>query len=133
MSSQSAWGTGVLWSRGRGVGRGLTVHPSIPLGPFLSSIPDLTDLHEWMVLRFVALAADLPSLLTVVLAHTQHYLLYRGQVLGVSSEVPIIIGTSFYSCCVHWCFACMFVCVRVLDPLELKLQALVSCHIGAGN
>ena len=21
---------------------------------------------------------------------------------------------------VHWCFTCMYVCVRVLDPLELK-------------
>jgi hypothetical protein len=34
---------------------------------------------------------------------------------------------------VHWCFACMYVCVRVLDTLELDLQTVVSCHVGAGN
>jgi hypothetical protein len=34
---------------------------------------------------------------------------------------------------VHWCFACMYVFVRMLDPLELELQALVNCQVGAGN
>jgi hypothetical protein len=29
--------------------------------------------------------------------------------------------------------ACMYVCVRMLDPLELELQTVVSCHVGAGN
>jgi hypothetical protein len=32
---------------------------------------------------------------------------------------------------VHWCFACMHLCV--LDHLELELQRVVSCHLGAGN
>ena len=27
----------------------------------------------------------------------------------------------------------MNVCVRVLNPLELELQTVVSCHVGAGN
>ena len=42
------------------------------------------------------------------------------------------------------CFACMSVRTMyvpsahegqrwALDPLELKLQAVVSCHVGAGN
>ena len=29
---------------------------------------------------------------------------------------------------VHWCFACKYVCVRVLE-----LQTVVSCHVGAGK
>jgi hypothetical protein len=33
----------------------------------------------------------------------------------------------------HWCFAYMNVCVRVLGPLELELQTVVSCRLGAGN
>jgi hypothetical protein len=28
---------------------------------------------------------------------------------------------------VHWCFDCMYVCVRVSDPLEQELQPVVSC------
>ena len=46
--------------------------------------------------------------------------------------------------CIHECFACMHVCApsaclmsrdqkRALDPLELQLQALVSCHVDARN
>ena len=27
----------------------------------------------------------------------------------------------------------MYVCVRVLDPLELELQMAVSCPVGVGN
>ena len=34
---------------------------------------------------------------------------------------------------VHWYFACMYVCVRLLEPLELELQTFVSYHVGAGN
>ena len=30
-------------------------------------------------------------------------------------------------------FACIYVCVRMLDPLELELQTVVSCPVGAGN
>jgi hypothetical protein len=32
-----------------------------------------------------------------------------------------------------WCFACMYVCVKVPDSLELELQTVVSCHVLAGN
>jgi hypothetical protein len=32
---------------------------------------------------------------------------------------------------VHWCFACMYVYMRVLDLLELQLQTDVSRHVGA--
>ena len=34
---------------------------------------------------------------------------------------------------VHWCFACMYVCGRLSNPLELELQMVMSCHVGAGN
>ena len=27
----------------------------------------------------------------------------------------------------------VYVCVRVLDPLEVELQTVVSCHVDAGN
>lgn len=33
----------------------------------------------------------------------------------------------------HWCLACIYVCVRVTDSLELELQTTVRCHEGAGN
>jgi hypothetical protein len=33
----------------------------------------------------------------------------------------------------QWCFVCMYVYVRALDPLELELQTFVSCHVVAGN
>jgi hypothetical protein len=33
----------------------------------------------------------------------------------------------------YWCFACVYVCVRVLDPLELEPQAVVNSHVGAEN
>lgn len=29
--------------------------------------------------------------------------------------------------------ACMYVCVRMLEALELESQIAVSCHVGAGN
>ena len=31
----------------------------------------------------------------------------------------------------HWYFAYMGVYVRLSDPLELRLQTIVSCHVGA--
>jgi hypothetical protein len=31
------------------------------------------------------------------------------------------------------CFVCMFICVSVLDPVELELQTVMSCHVGAEN
>lgn len=33
----------------------------------------------------------------------------------------------------NWCFAYMCVCVRMLDPLEVELQTVVSCHVSAGK
>jgi len=34
---------------------------------------------------------------------------------------------------VHWCFAYMYVRVRISETLELELQTVVSCHVGAEN
>ena len=31
----------------------------------------------------------------------------------------------------HWYFTCMNVCVRMFDLLELELQTVVNCHVGA--
>jgi hypothetical protein len=33
----------------------------------------------------------------------------------------------------HWCFSCMYACVRVLDLLEMELKTVVSCHVSIGN
>jgi hypothetical protein len=33
----------------------------------------------------------------------------------------------------HSGFTCIYVWVRVLDPLELELQTVASCHVGAGT
>jgi hypothetical protein len=30
-------------------------------------------------------------------------------------------------------FACVYVCVRLLHPLELELETVGSCHVGARN
>lgn len=37
-----------------------------------------------------------------------------------------VIFIYFY---VHWCFACVYVCVRVSEPLELELHTAVSCPV----
>jgi hypothetical protein len=34
---------------------------------------------------------------------------------------------------VYWCFLPVYVCVWVSNPLELELQKVVSCHVGARN
>lgn len=34
---------------------------------------------------------------------------------------------------VHWCFACVYICIEVSENLELELQISVSCNVGAGN
>jgi hypothetical protein len=34
---------------------------------------------------------------------------------------------------IDWCFACMYVCVRVSDSLDMELQTVVSCNVGARN
>lgn len=48
----------------------------------------------------------------------------------VSTANILMIYFLFY---VHWYFVCMYVCVRVSNPLELELQTLVSCHVGNRN
>lgn len=40
---------------------------------------------------------------------------------------------AFFFLNVHWGFVCMFVCVKVSETLELEIQIVVSCHVGAGN
>ena len=37
----------------------------------------------------------------------------------------------YYLIYVHCCFACMYVCVSVSDPLELELKASVRFHVGS--
>jgi hypothetical protein len=57
------------------------------------------------------------------------------QVLGLkacATTAPHLL-TFFKICFISWCFACMYVCMRVSDPLELESQTGVSCHVGAGN
>jgi hypothetical protein len=49
--------------------------------------------------------------------------------LSLQSPKVVFLFLSY----VHWCFACMSVCVRVSDPLELALQSVVSCYVGAEN
>lgn len=34
---------------------------------------------------------------------------------------------------VRWYFECIYIYVRILDPLEAEFQAVVSCHVGAEN
>ena len=34
---------------------------------------------------------------------------------------------------VHWWFDCVYVCLRMSDPLGQELQTVVSCRVGAGN
>ena len=46
-------------------------------------------------------------------------------------------GTFFFTIfdliSVLWCFAYMYVFLKVLDPLEKDLQIVVSCHMGTRN
>jgi hypothetical protein len=30
-----------------------------------------------------------------------------------------------------WCLAYMYICVRESDPLELDLETVMNCHVGA--
>lgn len=39
----------------------------------------------------------------------------------------------FFLCHVHWCFACMGICVKESNPLKLELQGVGSCRVGSGN
>lgn len=36
----------------------------------------------------------------------------------------------FFQCTLVFC---IYVCVRISDPLEVELQIAMSCHVGAGN
>jgi hypothetical protein len=47
-----------------------------------------------------------------------------------ASKFRVLIIYLFY---MHWCCACICVHVKVLDPLELVLQTVVSCQVGAGS
>lgn len=41
-----------------------------------------------------------------------------------------LIKKIYYFFYMHWCFTYIYVYVRVLDTLELKLYIVVSCHVG---
>jgi hypothetical protein len=55
--------------------------------------------------------------------------------MGLEGENPGVVRAVFflktYLSYVRWCFAYMYVHMRVSDPLEL--QTVSSCHVGAGN
>lgn len=53
--------------------------------------------------------------------------------LHCSSSLSIYFLDYFYFMSIDWYFSYMYVLVRVLDPLELDLQTIVSCYVGAGN
>ena len=44
-----------------------------------------------------------------------------------------LFKNNLFSSYVHWCFACMNVCVKVSGLLELELQTIVSHQVGAEN
>lgn len=44
----------------------------------------------------------------------------------------ILMRIPFYSLCALM-FACMYVCVRLSESLELELQTSVNGHVGDGN
>lgn len=46
---------------------------------------------------------------------------------------PFYFLDYFYFMSIDWYFSYMYVLVRVLDPLELDLQTIMSCYVGAGN
>jgi len=48
-----------------------------------------------------------------------------------NSDTPSLIFLKFILCALVFCL-CVCLCVRVWDPLELELQTVVSCHVGAG-
>lgn len=53
-----------------------------------------------------------------------------------TEKYHLVCRVSFYYLLLfyaHWCFVCMHVCVMMLGLLELKLQAVVSCHVGTGT
>jgi hypothetical protein len=39
----------------------------------------------------------------------------------------------FFVFYVHWCSACMSVCMRMSEPLQVELQTVVRYHVGAGS
>jgi hypothetical protein len=52
---------------------------------------------------------------------------------GIRSITYSFCKVYFYFMSIGWCFACMYVCVRVSGSLELELQTVGSCHVGVGN
>jgi hypothetical protein len=51
-------------------------------------------------------------------------------------KVAFSLGSFFFNLIlfyVHWYFASMYICVRVLEYLELELQPVGNCHVSAGN
>ena len=52
---------------------------------------------------------------------------------AISTDDSFFFLISIFLFYVHWCFDCVYVGVKMSGPLELELQAVVSCHVGAGN
>ena len=48
-----------------------------------------------------------------------------------STIVFFFLKKIFVFILVHWYFTCMNVCVRMSNLLELELQTVVNCHVGA--
>lgn len=60
-------------------------------------------------------------------AHT-----YVGKMIKDEDGKRLFLMIHLFLFYAHWCFDCMFVCMRVL-VLEPEFQTVVSCHAGAGN
>ena len=97
--------------------------PGYPQTPIpASSAPGIPFVHHihrpgWLIPKHWTWSSEI--LLSDIVSDSQLYFL--------KDFLKFIL---FHAC---WCFACMYVCVRVLDPLELELQTGVSCLVGAGN
>ena len=73
---------------------------------------------------------DLPaSLLSAGIKGVAHQL----ELLAPAQDLIMFLGFYLFIFYVHWCYAFMYVWVRVSGPLELELQSAVSCHVGDGN
>ena len=52
----------------------------------------------------------------------------KGSILNIIELCAFLI-IYFY---VHWCFACMYICIRVSEALEVELQTGVSSQVILG-